>query len=457
MTKEVINAANISLDFYSIVVSFIIAFSIYFFKKRDSSAKWFAYTNLVAIIYGISDIIMWISEGTDAAWKIPALPISSFLFFFTGIFIFYFYIGYILNYYQLPKEISRKYKYFSLLLVIIYCGGLCLTPFFDIYYTIAPDNTYHRSSLFIITVLIEVVFYLEALFLIVKYHRNVQNFENIGFASFIFIPFITHIIQLANFGIALTSFGLSVSFLIIFINLTQKMEQDLEKTKLHYNDNKLKSIEQQYKTINHLTNLIENRDLESRRHITRLSKVVELITNQCLKDNIYPEILTQDYANCIIEAVPFHDIGKIFVPDNILKKPGKVTPQEYTEIQKHAKNGALIVDDILSISYDREYTKIASQLCKYHHEKWNGKGYPEHLKGEDIPLCARIMAIADVFDALVTYRCYKKTISYDEAFELLEKESGESFDPKLIQETLKIKEQIIEKNEKHSDNSIEGL
>ncbi len=457
MTKEIIYAVNVALDAYSVIISLIIAGAIFLFKKVDKSAKWFAYTNIVAILYGIADIFMWISEGTDAKWKLVALPVSSFIFFLFGILIFFCYIQYILIYYRQTSEIGTSYHIFCAILVIIYLIFLVITLFTDCIYTISPENTYSRGRLFLSTVIIEIFLYCEALFLILKYHKNISNFESLGFASFIFVPFICHIVQLANFGVALTSFGLSISFLIIFINLNQKIILDVQSEKSAINENKLKNLELQKKTILYLTNLLENRDLETSNHELRLSKYVELLAKQCVKSGIYADTLTPEYIENLIDAAPFHDIGKIYVSDSILKKPSKVDENEYLEIQKHAEYGSAIVNEVCSISYERDFTKMVSNICKYHHEKWNGKGYPEHLREEGIPLCARIMAIADVYDALVTNRCYKNKISYDEAFKLIRREFGESFDPKLAEQFIKIKDQIIEITEKYNDNSIEGL
>ena len=457
MTKEIIYAVNVALDAYSVIISLIIAGAIFLFKKVDKSAKWFAYTNIVAILYGIADIFMWISEGTDARWKLIALPLSSFLFFFFGIIIFYCYIQYIINYYRRTSEVGKSYNIFCVIMVLIYLVFLVITLFTDCIYKITPDNIYHRGRFFISTVIVEVFLYSEAVFLILKYHKNVHNFENIGFASFIFVPFIFHIIQLANFGISLTCIGLAIPFIIIFINLNQKMMLDAEEQKSKFDESKLKNLEHQQKTILYLTNLLENRDIETSNHEIRISKYTGLLAAQCAQNGVYAEKLTPEYIQKLKEAVPFHDIGKIYVSDSILKKPSRVDQKEYEQIQKHAQNGADIVNEILSISYERDFTKMVSKICKYHHEKWNGKGYPERLKEEEIPLCARIMAIADVYDALVTYRCYKNKVSFDQAFDIIKKEAGESFDPKLVEQFINIKDQIIEITQKYNDNSLEGL
>jgi HD-GYP domain-containing protein (c-di-GMP phosphodiesterase class II) len=127
-----------------------------------------------------------------------------------------------------------------------------------------------------------------------------------------------------------------------------------------------------------------------------------------------------------------HDVGKIIVPDNILKKPGKLTEEEFEVMKTHASVGGRVVNDVLAGVTDTEYMKFASDMAKYHHEWWDGTGYPDGLKGEEIPLSARMMAIADVLDALISERCYKAPIPFDDAILVMKGESGTHFDPKLI-------------------------
>lgn len=126
-----------------------------------------------------------------------------------------------------------------------------------------------------------------------------------------------------------------------------------------------------------------------------------------------------------------HDLGKIAVDDAVLRKPGRFTDEEYEKMKVHAKEGAKIVQSVLKNVDDEEFKTIAQNVAHYHHEKWNGAGYPEKLSGEQIPFEARIMALADVFDALVSKRCYKESMSYDKAFEIIKNDLGTHFDPKL--------------------------
>ena len=145
----------------------------------------------------------------------------------------------------------------------------------------------------------------------------------------------------------------------------------------------------------------------------------------------------------MVKAAPMHDIGKIVVSDTLLKKPGKLSFEEYELMKEHASEGGRIVKDIIGISDDRDYVKTAIEMAQWHHEHWDGTGYPDRLKKTEIPLCARFMAIADVFDALVFERCYKKPIPPDQAFEIMLAESATHFDPILIEEFLKVKDQIL--------------
>ena len=126
-----------------------------------------------------------------------------------------------------------------------------------------------------------------------------------------------------------------------------------------------------------------------------------------------------------------HDLGKIAVDDAILRKPGRFTPEEFEEMKKHAKEGARIVHEILKDTDDQDFRILAENVAHYHHERWDGSGYPEGIKGEEIPFEARIMAIADVYDALVSKRVYKESMSFEEADKIIMDGMGTHFDPQL--------------------------
>lgn len=188
----------------------------------------------------------------------------------------------------------------------------------------------------------------------------------------------------------------------------------------------------QNSVIEHLADIIESRDLETGEHIKRTKNYVAILVNKMKTMDQYKTYLTPKTCENIIAAAPLHDIGKIGVSDLILCKPGKLTPEEFEKMKTHTTKGGEIIQNILKDLGDQDFLDIAYQVATAHHEKWDGAGYPLHLKEEDIPLPGRIMAIADVFDALVAERVYKKPIPIDEAIEIIKEESGTHFDPKLV-------------------------
>ena len=144
----------------------------------------------------------------------------------------------------------------------------------------------------------------------------------------------------------------------------------------------------------------------------------------------------------VIKAAPMHDLGKIAVDDAVLRKPGKFTPEEFDAMKRHSEEGARIVEDILKGSADEYFKEIATNVAHYHHERWDGSGYPKRLKGEEIPLEARIMAIADVYDALVSKRVYKDAFSFEDANRIIMEGMGTQFDPGLKDYYLAAREKI---------------
>lgn len=197
--------------------------------------------------------------------------------------------------------------------------------------------------------------------------------------------------------------------------------------------------------ISGMANLIELRDNYTGKHVKNTQVYVEMICSALSEQNMFADILTEDYKNNTIKAAPLHDVGKIKISDAILQKPAKLTPEEYLIMQAHTVYGAEIVSDILGEVENPDYLKIAHDIALYHHEQWNGKGYPEKLAGENIPLCARIMAIADVFDALYEDRCYKKGIRpAPAALEIIKQQRGEQFDPVITDVFLGLEDKLRE-------------
>ena len=200
-------------------------------------------------------------------------------------------------------------------------------------------------------------------------------------------------------------------------------------------------VEVQNDIIVSMASIVENRDNNTGGHIRRTSDVVRVFVEHLLVTD-YSSALTREIADKIIKAAPLHDFGKIAIPDSILNKPGKFVSEEYEIMKLHSQKGAEIVARILQNSDDLQFKNIAVNVAHYHHEKWDGTGYPCGLVQEEIPLEARIMALADVFDALVSNRVYKGQFSFDKAFGIIEESSGSHFDPSLCKAFLQCRSKI---------------
>ena len=264
-----------------------------------------------------------------------------------------------------------------------------------------------------------------------------------GHAPFIFPVYIISykiisVIRIVN--ISCTSVVIASS-LLLYAYIVLHVENNLEE---QVNQKAQKIVSLQNHTIESLANLVENRDIDTGDHIQRTSAYVNILATEAFNKGLYPSVIDRKFIDLVTRVAPLHDIGKIIISDTILKKPGKLTDDEFNTMKTHTTEGVRIVKEIFSYTEDREYVSTAMDVAGCHHERWNGLGYPKQLKGEEIPVSARIMAIADVFDALVSVRCYKAALPLDEAFEILQKEAGNHFDPALIDVFLSVKDRVIE-------------
>ncbi len=198
--------------------------------------------------------------------------------------------------------------------------------------------------------------------------------------------------------------------------------------------------------INVMADLVESRDQSTGEHIKNTSSYVEIICDELIKEGKFADVLNEEFKNNIVSSAPMHDIGKIKISDTILNKPGKFTDEEFAIMKTHSEEGAKIIRTVKKTVDSKElkenYLGEAENMAHYHHEKWNGKGYPCGLKGEEIPLSARIMAVADVFDALVAERVYKPAMPFEKALSIIRESSGEHFDPDVVEAFLNAEDKI---------------
>ena len=201
-----------------------------------------------------------------------------------------------------------------------------------------------------------------------------------------------------------------------------------------------------------LADMVESRDQCTGDHIRKTAAYTKIIMEQMKREGIYADRMTDEFIDDVVHSAPLHDIGKIHVPDAVLNKPGRLTNDEYKQIQEHTTAGGKIIEKaIASVSEDSGYLREARNLAAAHHEKWNGKGYPLGLAGEEIPLSARIMAVADVFDALVSRRSYKEPFSVDKAMDIIKSDAGSHFDAKVVKAFLDAEDEIRRVAEENSD------
>lgn len=179
-----------------------------------------------------------------------------------------------------------------------------------------------------------------------------------------------------------------------------------------------------------LGTVVEYRNVESGKHIERVKEYTRILA-ECVMEQFPEYNLTPEKVDIIVAVSPLHDIGKIAIPDAILMKPGRLTDEEFEFMKSHTTKGAEILTSIKNI-WDDEYGEIGYEICRHHHERYDGKGYPDGLKGEKIPLSAQIVAVADVYDALVNERVYKRAFSKDEAFQMIMTGECGMFSPEIL-------------------------
>lgn len=222
--------------------------------------------------------------------------------------------------------------------------------------------------------------------------------------------------------------------------LEAKVQKQTETLKKQYKlllmqADKLK--ESNTRIIDILGTVVEYRNLESGEHIKRVKGFTKILAEQAMKD--YPEYgLTPEKINIIVSASSLHDVGKIAIPDSILLKPARFTADEYEYMKSHTTRGYDILDSIKDV-WDEAYRQASLDICRHHHERYDGKGYPDGLEGEQIPISAQLVGIADVYDALVSERVYKSAYSEDDAFQMIVNGECGVFSPKLLECFRKVK------------------
>lgn len=210
-------------------------------------------------------------------------------------------------------------------------------------------------------------------------------------------------------------------------------------------------------SVDTIISLIKRMDNYTAAHLDNSLQYIILIVNKLRGIEKYRDLISDKEYDDLLLAAPLHDIGKLAIPEHIMGKPGKFNDEEYEIAKKHAKLGSKIIEDLYCKNPCEDYLLLAKDIALYHHERWDGSGYPCGLKGTEIPLLVRITSIADVFDALVSKRVYKQAFSFEESFNIILSEKGRFFDPEIVDIVEGLKDEMYEiffrskKNQKEED------
>lgn len=216
------------------------------------------------------------------------------------------------------------------------------------------------------------------------------------------------------------------------------------------------SLESRDMVVFAMAQLAESRDRETGKHLERVRRYALILTRRLMKEPAFARQIDDRFAQLIFETSPLHDIGKVGIPDAILLKPGKLTEDEFAIMRTHTTLGAATLDAALEKFPDAQFLKFARDIVAYHHERFDGTGYPQGLKGEEIPLCARIVSVADVYDACASNRVYRAAMTHEETVKVITDGSGSHFDPAIVTAFLDVAGEFSRICREFADTGHEG-
>lgn len=329
---------------------------------------------------------------------------------------------------------------FRILIILPFIISVILILVFlpELEFIIGKKVNYSMGISVVVCYLIILLYFILIFVFTVRRIKYLEVRKRINVMSFLFISLLILISQVIFPEILISSLVPAFSLIALYINIEDPVLRRMK----NYNSEIVTSF----------ATLVESRDSSTGSHVKRTKSYVKIILDEIKTNSLYSSIMTKDFEDKMMNAAPMHDIGKISIPDTILQKPGKLTDEEYSVMKKHSVLGGEIIQEIFKDMDDKEFLNIAYDVTRYHHEKWNGNGYPEGLVGKEIPFSARIMAIADVFDAISAKRCYRDAMPLDKCFAIIKEGKGVDFDPVLTDLFLNAREKV----EKVCKESQEG-
>ena len=323
-----------------------------------------------------------------------------------------------------------KRFFFRILIILPFIISVILILVFlpELEFIIGKKVNYSMGISVVVCYLVILLYFILIFVFTVRRIKYLEVRKRINVMSFLFISLLILISQVIFPEILISSLVPAFSLIALYINIEDPVLRRMK----NYNSEIVTSF----------ATLVESRDSSTGSHVKRTKSYVKILLDEIKTNSLYSSIMTKDFEDKMMNAAPMHDIGKISIPDTILQKPGKLTDEEYSVMKKHSVLGGEIIQEIFKDMDDKEFLNIAYDVTRYHHEKWNGNGYPEGLVGKEIPFSARIMAIADVFDAISAKRCYRDAMPLDKCFAIIKEGKGVDFDPVLTDLFLNAKEKV---------------
>lgn len=417
------------LQLACLIITLYISFL--FFMNRTSTEKEkhtriFSQLSIVGIVYLLFDIATVYSVNHLDTVN-PFLNRTLHLMYLLGILTFLYLI---FHYLSALCGIEFKSWYMKALANVPYIISVNVTilSINSLEYIIGKETNYSMGIPAYACYSIGVIYFIGGLIIFLKYWHYIEKRKVFVLLACLTTVFVIMIVQMIFPETLVTSLVVAIMVAGAYLHIENNTVQELE----HIHE----------ETIHSFAEMLESRDKSTGGHVIRTTVYVRIIAEKLRTYSQFSNILTKDYVNSLVHVAPMHDIGKIAVKDSILQKTGNLTPDEYEQMKQHTVKGAELIQRFFQNQNDTMYSSMSVDVALYHHEKWNGQGYPNGLKAEEIPLSARIMAVADVFDAVSQHRCYRKAMSLDESFSIIKNGSGTDFDPVIVSCFLSARDEV---------------
>lgn len=351
----------------------------------------------------------------------------------------------VIGIWDLSKNFCIGLLAFQIVVILINCFLIKKSKhqFFLMYMELLDTIIFVSAMAYTGTIRLSISYAIPSIISCLYYNKKVTRFTTI--LDFILVILITWSHRFTDYNVVsgrfdsttwfiqmLIGYVIEFTFLYFIIDRvskrTQKTLASLTKANVEYEIKNQELAETQFNIIQFVAQCLGSHDLFTGRHVIHTQRYVEILCTQLIEQGDYVEELDEKTVQLYQTSAFLHDIGKIHIPEGILNKIGKFTPEEFEMMKSHPFEGKKLLEYLPKIE-NGDFNKIAKEMAYCHHEKWDGSGYPRGLKGTEIPLCARIMAAADVLDALISQRLYKDPMSLEEAMEVFRKSRGTHFEP----------------------------